>query len=124
MWHGWSRALPILPLALCACVPGDAPPVEDQPLPALCVTAPEPVPFPGTDACPAPMPAMADGLDAALSVAGLTRCDVKIPPSADRLSGFPAGSGDTQRLPEYDALQGGPLRIPGWARRGADALSA
>ena len=79
-------------------------------------------PWAGTDECPAPVPAAKDGFDDALAVQGLTRCDLKFGATAN-LSGFPPASTDSYRLPDYDALHLGPLRLPSWARESTTWLS-
>lgn len=112
-----------------ACGPGDAPPgrmppppTNDKPVLApLCIDAPKAAAFAGDARCPAPLPAGRDAIDAALMTAGLSRCDVKIG-QAD-LSGFPSAGDEPQRLPDYDALHLGPLRLPGWARESARWLA-
>jgi hypothetical protein len=98
---------------------GGAPGVE------VCVSSPMPAAFPGTDDCPAPMPAAADTFDDALAKGGLDRCHVRLLPDDVALSGWPDPMlVDKHRIPDFAALQLGPLRLPGYARETRDWLDA
>ncbi len=77
----------------------------------------------GTAECPAPIPAARDGFDDALAVQGLTRCDLKFATATANLSGFPPASTDPHRLPDFDALHLGPLRLPSWVGESSHWLS-
>ena len=91
----------------------------------VCLSSPTPAAFPGTDDCPAPMPAAPDAFDAALTAGGIDRCHVRLLPSDVALSGWPAEVlVDKHRLPDFAALQLGPLRLPGYARETKGWLDA
>jgi hypothetical protein len=90
-----------------------------------CVSSPAAAPMPGTDDCPAPLPIATDTFDAALAAGGLDRCHVRLLPEDVALSGWPTLMlVDAHRLPDFAALQRGPLRLPGYARETRDWLDA
>jgi hypothetical protein len=92
---------------------------------SVCISSPKPMPFPGTDDCPAPMPAQPDAFDAALTAGGIDRCHVRLLPSDVALSGWPSEVlADKHQLPDFAALQLGPLRLPGYARETKGWLDA
>jgi hypothetical protein len=89
----------------------------------VCVSSPVPAAFAGTSACPAPLPEAEDTFDAALAAGGIGRCDVHLFPEDVALSGWPEEMlVDKRRLPDFTALQEGPLRLPGYARETAKWL--
>lgn len=91
----------------------------------VCVTSPVAAALPGTDDCPAPMPAVADAFDDALAAGGIDRCKVRFLPDDVKLSGWPMDMlFDKHRLPDFTALHRGPLRLPGYARETRDWLDA
>ena len=91
----------------------------------LCVSAPTPAPFAGTDSCPSAQNGVADALDNALAAEGLTRCDVRLLPEDIALSGWaPAMLVDKRRLPDFTPLQRGPLRLPAYGRESAAWLDS
>ncbi len=98
------------------------------PSPLTCVSSPVPTPFAGTDDCPAPVPGVADVLDAALAKGGLDRCKVRFLPSDVELatkSGWKrADLFDVRRLPDFTPLHRGPLRLPAYGRETAAWLDA
>ena len=91
----------------------------------LCVSSPSPAAFAGTDDCPAPIPAEKDTFDDALAAGGLDRCHVRLLPEDVALSGWPEEMlVDAHRLPDFAALQRGPLRLPAYGRETAGWLDA
>jgi hypothetical protein len=96
----------------------------DSPAPkVVCASSPVPKPFAGTDDCPAPLPASPDTLDEALAKGGIDRCHVRLLPDDVARSGWPMPMlVDRHRLPDFAALQLGPLRLPAYARETRDHL--
>ena len=95
------------------------------PMDVVCVSSPMPASFAGTDACPAPMAAAPDALDAALTAGGIDRCHVRLLPSDVALSGWPTAQlVDAHRLPDFTPLHLGPLRLPAYGRETAAWLDA
>ncbi len=91
----------------------------------VCVSTPAPAPFGGTSQCPAPLPSASDALDAALAKGGISRCDVHLFVQDMLASGEPGYIiQDPHQLPDFAALQEGPLRLPGYARETAAFLDA
>ncbi|APR87650.1 hypothetical protein A7982_12999 [Minicystis rosea] len=83
----------------------------------VCVDAPVPSPFAGTDDCPAPQPDAPDALDEALAAGDIDRCRVRLLPEVVALSGWPEEMlVDRHRLPDFTPLHRGPLRLPSYAR--------
>ena len=95
------------------------------PLDTVCVSSPAAAALPGTGDCPAPIPGVADALDAALAAGGLDRCSVSLLPADVALSGWPTPMlVDKHRLPDFAPLHRGPLRLPGYGRETAGWLDA